>query len=361
MALNGWGRAIDRLEGLNANIRCKDGLGRTPLHYAALSDRGDAVESLQRIGADLGAVDNLGRTPLFFAMLNESPGPARALLRDRKQREKQMVAASEGWTPLHVAAALGRDANVVLVLQKLESSPQFASMLNAQTASGKTALHLAARAGSAASIRALLEWNANSEILDKSGHRPADHDSPPQFWSPSQPAQSQPAQKDPPFARALAAASVPAERVAQFDPNAIALEATLWLDGPFCRASSIERSSAQIAIGKDKGFVCRLEYPDGRNDVAKIIAIDDGIGLMTELAELRCVESARHSFSAPHIDPSAIRIRWNDREDVAKWATGLARGLGEHYLDSLLMESRFELTSLVLRDHGIPVHWYRGQ
>lgn len=47
------------------NVR--DGHGRTPLHWAAMTGRVDVMRLLLECGAEIDAVDHLNRTPLFLA------------------------------------------------------------------------------------------------------------------------------------------------------------------------------------------------------------------------------------------------------------------------------------------------------
>lgn len=58
-------RVLLRAQTNDSNVR--DGHGRTPLHWAALTDRVDVMRLLLECGAEINAVDHLNRTPLFLA------------------------------------------------------------------------------------------------------------------------------------------------------------------------------------------------------------------------------------------------------------------------------------------------------
>jgi uncharacterized protein len=79
---------------------------------------------------------------------------------------------SEGWTPLHTAAAAGR----VTCAWRLLSSGHCNAVLT--TASGRTALHIAAAAGCTDVVRLLARWDADRGVLqgvrDEAGKTPLD-------------------------------------------------------------------------------------------------------------------------------------------------------------------------------------------
>lgn len=61
-------------------VDCRDGVGRTPLFYAAANNDEGLADLLLSYGASAGAVDNEGRTPLFTAADNDADIVVRYLL-----------------------------------------------------------------------------------------------------------------------------------------------------------------------------------------------------------------------------------------------------------------------------------------
>jgi len=110
-----------------------------------------------------------GKTSLYIAARNGDEGAVRALV--AAGAEGLNTANANGWTPLHVAARWGRDAVVKALLAAgvpaavAAGVPAWVAALGVLSAvpalemvdtNGETALHVAARNGSEAVVRALL-------------------------------------------------------------------------------------------------------------------------------------------------------------------------------------------------------------
>ena len=80
---------------------CLCGVGRTPLHYAALHGRAAAVEELIKQGAAHGACDNRGGyTPLHLAA---DAGQCEVISRLFELGADLEAVSIKGWTPLALA------------------------------------------------------------------------------------------------------------------------------------------------------------------------------------------------------------------------------------------------------------------
>lgn len=95
-------------------VRARNGLGKTPLHYAVTYGADAMVGLLVDHGADVNAPDNTGLTPLHVAAMLNRRDEAKALL----EQGADINARDEfGDTPLHTAALFGRPQMARLLAQ----------------------------------------------------------------------------------------------------------------------------------------------------------------------------------------------------------------------------------------------------
>lgn len=114
-----------------------DNAGRSPLHWAAMTDRGDFMKMLLDKGADVDARDDQNRTPLFSACAFGASTAARLLLQWGAGKDS---CCKRGLTPLHGAAA-GGYIDVVKILIQAGADPRKC------TAIGANPRHVAERQG----------------------------------------------------------------------------------------------------------------------------------------------------------------------------------------------------------------------
>lgn len=96
-----------------ADVNASDGLGGTPLHWAATAASGGSIAALIEAGADLNAVDENAWTPLELAIFFGTPESVTTLtLAGAEINTNAMI----GWTPLHLAALLGTAGSVDALL-----------------------------------------------------------------------------------------------------------------------------------------------------------------------------------------------------------------------------------------------------
>ncbi|CAN0334129.1 unnamed protein product [Ascophyllum nodosum] len=138
-------------------INISDASGRTPLHWAAMTDRANFVHALLDNGAKENLRDLEGRTPLLSAAAFGALGAVRALLErgaDKHGGDKR------GLTPLHAAAA-GGHIQVAAELLVAGADPSRRSRV------GATPRHVAERQGHEAMVELLL---MATEGADTSNH-----------------------------------------------------------------------------------------------------------------------------------------------------------------------------------------------
>jgi ankyrin repeat protein len=169
---SGHFEVVERLLAMGkTNIHAKDGLGRTPLHWAARGAYEAVVKLLFVTGnADVDTKDNDGQTPLHYAATRGHVAVVKLLL------AKLLLATgkadvdtkdNDGQTPLHCAAIKGHTAVVKLLLATGKADVDTEDIL------GRTPLHWAAREGHEAVVKLLLTTGkADIDTKDVLGRTP---------------------------------------------------------------------------------------------------------------------------------------------------------------------------------------------
>lgn len=146
----------------------KDDKGMTPLHVAVLHDQIVIVDFLLNRDIDINAVDSDGLTALHHACVK---GHQNVLLLLLHANADPAATDSRGNTPLHLAVDRGHESCVKALLYLTEHMrmPVNASVANDN---GDTPLHIAARWAYYAIVSILLEYGANSRMVNKKGQTP---------------------------------------------------------------------------------------------------------------------------------------------------------------------------------------------
>jgi len=167
-AHNGDAAGIARLIGGGADVRARDGYGRTPLHVAAYAGRHDAIRALASGGADPNALEN-DRYDIvtIAAVANDLPTLKAALALGN--RPGNITSRYEG-TALIAAAHLGH-ADIVRELIRAGAPLDHINNL------GWTALIESIVLGDGgprhvATLKALVEAGARVNLADRSGSTP---------------------------------------------------------------------------------------------------------------------------------------------------------------------------------------------
>ncbi len=136
--------ALLRVDPALANAR--DGLGRTPLHYATIASEIDAAKLLIQAGADLSAQTT---KPIF----------------DHSSRPMYRSTPSlpAGTTPLHLASMFGNADLIGLFLHS-------GAAVGQPNGDGETALHLAARQWQTNALQLLIAAHAPLDATNHAGH-----------------------------------------------------------------------------------------------------------------------------------------------------------------------------------------------
>ena len=158
LALTAGGEILDWI--LSSEIiLATDGIGNTPLHYAAEWKLDSAVAALLEKGANPNVQNSNGESPLFYAVKSDSPTTIQLLLNrgaDKNMRDYL------GNTTLHASVRWdSRDAAKKLISNGVA--------INAQNISGKTPLHEAAKAGRTVMVDLLLSNGADINATDLTG------------------------------------------------------------------------------------------------------------------------------------------------------------------------------------------------
>lgn len=102
-----------------ANVNSKDGVGRTPLSWAAERRAKSVLQILLDAGSEIDSVDRCNRTPLFYATINNNVGAVKVLL--ERGSIGTTVQTSAGRNPLDVVRELKFSEIEQLLLKGLES------------------------------------------------------------------------------------------------------------------------------------------------------------------------------------------------------------------------------------------------
>ena len=105
--------SVLELVSAGADVNISDGLGGTPLHWAATAASGESVAALLSAGADINAKDEYDWTPLELAIFFGRAETVQVLwLAGAEVNTNAMV----GWTALHLAALLGTPESIIALL-----------------------------------------------------------------------------------------------------------------------------------------------------------------------------------------------------------------------------------------------------
>ncbi|MBQ1960393.1 MAG: ankyrin repeat domain-containing protein [Akkermansia sp.] len=146
-ARTGDADVLDNLIRAGVRLKTVDLKGLTALHHAVLNSHADCTQLL------LAATDwsKAGWTPLHLAVVGNDTAQTKQLLNQGAQAAEHDPA---GYTPLHLAAALGHDECLQLLLESQTAQP------NATDPQGNTALHIAALNNQGGSTAILLNHPA---------------------------------------------------------------------------------------------------------------------------------------------------------------------------------------------------------
>ena len=158
----------------------------TALHWASALARISLVRALVNYGADMHRGNNVGETPLIRAVLVTNNSDQDSFLRLLEVLGPSLRTVDEmGRSVLHhialVAGVAGRAASARYYLETIleyvatHDSGRFRDLIDARDLHGDTALNIAARIGSRALVRILLDVEADKHIANKLGLRPTDY------------------------------------------------------------------------------------------------------------------------------------------------------------------------------------------
>lgn len=151
-AWNGDESSIQYLLDQGQQVDASDQQGRTLLHSAAIGNRPGAIKLLLQRKANLHAVASDGNTALHAAAAQGSTAAIQALL---AHGADPTATNAKAQTPLYLAADHQHPAAIQLLCQAAPAA------VNRADEWGLTPLHMAARAGSANAVQALLRYQAD--------------------------------------------------------------------------------------------------------------------------------------------------------------------------------------------------------
>ncbi|KAL3230674.1 putative 26S proteasome regulatory subunit p28 [Nakaseomyces bracarensis] len=138
-----------------------------PLHNACMNNDARKVQELLEANDPMVAVkqvDGDGRTPLHWAVSMQSEPVIRLLLPYMKSIDLDTLKDEAGWTPFHIACAVG---NMEIVDALYHNNHDSKPDLNLQTTQGVTALHLAVSKKHLEVCKFLVKLGASVRVKDK--------------------------------------------------------------------------------------------------------------------------------------------------------------------------------------------------
>lgn len=143
----------------------------TPLLFALLQRRRDVALTLASSPlVDVSICDNFGASPLFVAAALGYDEIVGVILQRGDGETTHLLRLFSGYSPLHTAIMGEHETTVGIILhyaQQVLSESDLSSMINTPTPRGNTALHLASKMKLLNTVRLLIAAGANATILDK--------------------------------------------------------------------------------------------------------------------------------------------------------------------------------------------------
>lgn len=167
-AQGGHPKVVALLLERGADVNRRDRNGNCPMSFAAGRGRVEVVRQLLAAGADANYVSRAGVTLLHQACSADSPELVKVLIEQGVDVNAQ---TTYGDTPLLFAVRHGRPNAMAVVSALLKSG---ATTSQAQTQTGRTALHLAVIGGHTELVRRLAEAGADASVADNDGLTPLD-------------------------------------------------------------------------------------------------------------------------------------------------------------------------------------------
>ncbi len=157
-----WGNEVQDWFLTSEVIKAIDGIGNTPLHYAAEWKLNNAVLAILEKGGNPNAQNSNGETPIFNAAKSNNIEAIQVLLRNGADKDLRNYL---GNTIIHNCVRWNATDAARIAIRSGYN-------VNAQNLSGKTALHQAARSGQRAMVELLLDEGANIHSADTAGRTP---------------------------------------------------------------------------------------------------------------------------------------------------------------------------------------------
>ncbi|KAK7074366.1 hypothetical protein SK128_009451 [Halocaridina rubra] len=171
-------RISEMLLDAGAVITAKDKDGYTPLHVAIAAEKEDIVRKLmqfiknrkENLHSLLNARNKIQKTPLHFAVHTGNMAILKLLL---DAGANIFAKDADGFTPLHVAIAVEKDAVVQELLEVNKyRNHNITDIINATNKIRKTPLHFAAHTGHIGIFKRLVDAGSNITAKDEDGFTP---------------------------------------------------------------------------------------------------------------------------------------------------------------------------------------------
>jgi len=177
-AASGMCPSLEEFIACGRPLDVRDARGRSPLHIAAEYGQDDVAKFLVKHFAESGHGSALhartsdGLVPIHFAALNGHSSTVHTLREVLPEFSGQFLVSSEGETPLHVAAVMGRVDAIRALLDTSLDPAETEELLHFHDSAGRAPIHRAAGNGHADAVRLLWQSSTSLQIKAGSGDTP---------------------------------------------------------------------------------------------------------------------------------------------------------------------------------------------
>lgn len=158
-------KVLQESQTIKESISIRNAEDYTAIHLAAHNGYELVVELLVQYGEDAGVATDEGVTPLLLAC-SSGQGTTFNYLSSLENGKYLNVVSKTGLTPLHKASSVGHDSIVRKCIEFISGDK---AMIDAESESGGTSLHIASQNGHLETVKLLIQAGADVSKQNNTG------------------------------------------------------------------------------------------------------------------------------------------------------------------------------------------------